>query len=335
MIALGEITNDIRDVSMKIIIFGGSGYIGTKLAEQALKDQWATEIVIADIAPSKLEGKPGITYVKCDVRKPIAFESSGEIEWIFNFAAIHREPGHRDEEYFETNISGAENVCSYAERVGCKNIYFTSSISVYGPTKTETSEDAPPCPITPYGGSKYPAELIHQSWQRCGNGRRLIIVRPGVVYGPADPGNIGRMIHAIKKGYFAFPGSMSVKKSYAYVYGLIDSIYFTVASKEASLVYNYVEYPTEELGFIAGEVKRFVGSKAPLISLPTSLLLPLAAIVQFIAGDKNPIHPTRVIKAGRPTHIKPQKLMNMGFEFKYDFRKSLEHWKKVNPNDFA
>ena len=51
---------------------------------------------------------------------------------IFNFAAVHRTPGHEDHEYFETNIRGAENVVAFAEKWNIKKIVFTSSIAPYG-----------------------------------------------------------------------------------------------------------------------------------------------------------------------------------------------------------
>ena len=47
----------------------------------------------------------------------------------------------------------------------------------------------------------------------------------------------------------------------------------------------------------SGPVKKFVGSKAPILSLPTSILLPAARMVQAVAGNKNPVHPVRVRKA--------------------------------------
>lgn len=320
----------------KAVIFGGSGFIGTFLAQHLLKNAEVEQVVLFDLKPSSLTNHPKIKYVQGDVRKPIdpAIVAGSAPDWIFNFAAVHREPGHEAYEYFETNIAGAENVCKFAEQVQCKNIYFTSSISVYGPTKGATSEESPICPISPYGGSKYPAELIHKTWLKGSPDHRLIIVRPGVVYGPNDPGNIGRMISAIRKGYFAFPGSMNIYKSYAYVFGLIDSIDFVIAANERLITYNYVEYPTETLGTIANDVKRFLNSKAPIVSLPLFLLLPAAHLVQLFLGKKNPIHPVRVKKVGMSTYIIPQKLIDMGFKFNYTFKSSLEHWKKFRAEDF-
>lgn len=322
-------------MSDSIVIFGGSGYIGTHLAKYALETGLAKKVVLADIRPSPIEKTPGIEYHKVDVRQPIPTSIVSESpSWIFNFAAVHREPGHKPIEYFDTNLKGANTVCDFATATGCKNIFFTSSISVYGPTSGPTDESSPICPISPYGGSKYPAELIHEKWMSSAPDRRLIIIRPGVVYGPEDPGNIGRMVMAIQKGYFAFPGSMNVYKSYAYIYGLLDSIRFTINSQERHVVYNYVETPTETLGTIANQVRKFVNSSTPIFSLPTSVLLPTAHIVQALAGSKNPVHPVRVRKASMSTHIVPAKLKSMGFDFKFTFASSLDHWRSVSPKDF-
>jgi len=317
-------------------MFGGAGFIGTHLARHFLATGRFRRVHIADIRPTSLTDLPGVSYSRIDVRAPIpAGLVDGSVDWVFNLAAIHREPGHEAYEYFETNIAGARNVCAYADAVECPNIYFTSSISVYGPTTGPTSETSPIRPTTPYGSSKYPAELIHEMWRRSGAGRRLIISRPGVVYGPGDPGNVMRMIRAIRKGYFAFPGSPTIKKSYAYIYGFLDSVDFTMARADQEIVYNYVETPTQTLGDLVAAVKRFLGCRALVLPLPLSLLVPASRWVQRLAGPTNPVHPVRVRKAATSTHIVPQTLLDMGFPFRYDFPASLQHWRKVSPEDFA
>jgi nucleoside-diphosphate-sugar epimerase len=316
------------------VIFGGAGYIGTHLAAHLLSTGQFDRVHLADInrPVSIIEN---VSASNTDVRQPIPPTLISERPtWIFNLAAIHREPGHEAHEYFDTNIAGARNVCAYAEAVGCEHIYFTSSISVYGPTNGPTAEDARICPTTPYGGSKFPAELIHEAWLASGPGRRLIVSRPGVVYGPGDPGNILRMIKAITRGYFAYPGSTAIHKSYAYIYGLLESIDFVMERDEEFIVYNYVEAPTEPLGELVRQTKAFVGSRAPVFSIPLAVLSPVAALAQFLLGPKNPIHPVRVRKAAMSTHIVPGELQRMGFEFRYPYMKSLEHWRSIAPQDF-
>ena len=319
------------------VLFGGTGFIGTHLARNFTEKDPNVRVFLCDIRPMKGEQIDNVEYVECDVRKSINDPKLLKLkpDWIFNLAAVHREPGHKAIEYFETNIPGAENVNEYAEKTGCNKIYFTSSIAVYGPCHSSTNEQKLPQPITPYGGSKYPAELIHIKWQEKQKNRRLIISRPGVVYGPGDPGNIMRMIKAIDKGYFFFPGSKNIYKSYAYIYGFIESIEFTMAQQEKLILYNYVEHPTETIGQIAEIVKNFLHRKTPIISLSKRLLVPVSWLMQAFFGKKNPIHPIRVKKASLPTHIVPQYLIDNNFNFKYDFKASLEHWKSVKPDDFA
>lgn len=318
------------------VIFGGAGFIGTHLALRLLATGRCDRVHLADIRPSPLAGTEGITTSLTDIRQAVpAGLVDTPPEWIFNFAAVHREPGHTPIEYFETNLAGARTVVAYAEAVDCRNIFFTSSISVYGPTEGPTDESAAICPVSPYGGSKYPAELIHERWQAMAPDRRLVVVRPGVIYGPGDPGNILRMIRAIRRGYFAFPGSPSVFKSYGYVEGLLDSVEFMMARPEPQLCYNYVEDPTEPLGDLVAHIKGHLKSRAPVAAVPLGVLVPMAAMVQTVMGDRAPIHPERVRKAARATHIVPQVLRDLDFQFRFDFATSLADWHSKAPEDFA
>ena len=215
---------------MNYIITGGTGFIGTHLTNLLNEVHpeakvWNLDIVkpgtpnpvVKNYKPAVKEGeKLGSTYIECDVRKPIVnlpFEPTPE-DVVFNFAAVHRTPGHEDREYFETNIRGAENVCAFAEKYGIKNMVFTSSIAPYGASEELKTEDTLPTPNTAYGISKLVAEKIHLAWQKGGNchtdptdltdgqttppngtppnlggERRLLIVRPGVVFGKGENGN--------------------------------------------------------------------------------------------------------------------------------------------------
>jgi nucleoside-diphosphate-sugar epimerase len=325
------------------IIFGGTGYIGMWTWKR-LRDHF-DRIILADIVPPAEPLPPGVVYQYCDIRQvidlsesldkaPESQEPTTQIEWIFNFAAVHREPGHAFEEYFDTNVPGAEHVVAFAEQHSVPNIFFTASIAVYGPTRSATDETKPKYPNSGYGISKLTAELIHERWAAAHPERRLVVCRPGVVYGPGDPGNILRMIRAVEKGLFFFPGNPKVYKSYAYIEGLLDSIEFTMAHPDKVIHYNYVETPTEPLSALIAHVEALRGKQSRVLSLPIWLLLPAAQVLQWLTKGRSPIHPKRVKKAAMPTHIIPQWLIDEGFNFRYDFRKSLEDWKQKSPQDF-
>lgn len=97
---------------MNYIIFGGTGFIGTHLI-QVLQTQsvrpndkiWAIDIVMPGeegVVPGVVEKIEGVEYIRCDVRETIQLPFTPTPEdWIFNFAAVHRTPGHRASEYFE------------------------------------------------------------------------------------------------------------------------------------------------------------------------------------------------------------------------------------------
>ena len=322
-------------MSKTAIIFGGSGYTGTQLARRLAERGWS-RVLLADRKPPTGPVPSGVEYRACDVREPID-RQIGVVaaDWIFNFAAIHREPGHGYEEYFDTNLPGARTVCDYAQLTGCDQLLFTSSIAVYGQIQRPTDERTPTYPDTAYGISKLCAEIIHQGWQHCAPGRRLVIVRPGVIYGPGEAGNITRMVHAIRKGVFVMPGDGSVRKSYAYIYGFIDSIEFMLTRPEPFLCYNYVERDTEPLRDLVAHVVALLGVRRPLLRVPRAVLVGIAHAVQIATHGRSPIHPVRVRKAGQSTHIVPAELVRLGFEFRYDFASSLRHWSGIAPDDFA
>jgi GlcNAc-P-P-Und epimerase len=317
------------------VIFGGSGYLGTHLAKHLLERDSSARVHIADIRPSPLEKERGVSVSETDVRDAIPPDlTPGSPAWIFNLAAVHREPGHKPHEYFATNLPGAENVCRYAEAAGCDRLFFSSSISVYGQVERPADEHAPICPNSAYGSSKYSAEWVHRAWLAGSRTRRLVICRPGVIFGPGDPGNVLRMIRAVKRGYFVFPGRRDIYKSYAYIYGLLDSIDFVMRRAEPLILYNYVDQPNEQIGQLVRTVKALVGGTFPVLGVPAHLLLPVAHLMTSTLGARTPIHPTRVRKAGTSTHIVPGWLLSAGFHFRYPFDAALDHWLHAAPADF-
>ena len=327
-----------------VFLFGGSGYIAHFLLKKLIATNKFDIYYVYDI--KKLSGfdseiKTGlIVFNLLDVRNPIELVTDNiqtKASWVFNFAAIHREPGHDQNEYFDTNINGAKNINTFLDKMNLKNLFFTSSIAPYGRSLQQRTEESALYPETPYGISKGMAELIHENWACKEEDRRLVIVRPSVIYGPNDPGNVYRMIKALKKGTFLIPGKGDVVKAYGYVYGLVDSMLFVMGKQEKIITYNYAENPIENLKKMTKIVREQFNYKRPVFSVPIKALVVVAFFIgnalKFV-GKKSDIHPVRVRKAGFPTNIKPQYLIDNGFEFKYTFKKSLIHWAKESPENF-
>jgi GlcNAc-P-P-Und epimerase len=320
---------------LRIVIFGGTGFIGSAIAERWSRSGLATEIVLVDIVSPRNPLPPGVRFVETDVRKKIGSELTKlEPDWIINLAAVHREPGHKASEYYETNILGAQNICQYASLVECKRILFTSSISVYGASPNGASEESPTVPNTPYGGSKLGAELIHRLWLSEQNGRRLVIMRPGVIFGPGDPGNILRMYKAIKAGFFVLPGDPQVRKSYAYIDSLIDGFQFLMARDDALVTANFAQPGAETIKELSEIMSSAAGRVPRVVKVPIAPLVMVSHLMQWVTNGKSPIHPVRVRKVSKPTYVEPRELIELGFKFNYPMKVALEVWRTNSPDDF-
>jgi len=331
---------------MNYIITGGTGFIGTHLTNLLLEVHpeakvWNLDIVrpgtsnpvVKNYKPAVREGeKLGSTWVECDVRKPIEnlpFTPTPD-DVIFNFAAVHRTPGHEDIEYFETNIRGAENVCAFAEKYGIKQMVFTSSIAPYGASEHLKTESTLPTPNTPYGISKLVAEKIHIAWQKGGADRKLTIVRPGVVFGRGENGNFSRLYWGIRKHTFAYPGRKDTIKACIYVKELVRFILWNVEERNTSFdIYNCTFEPAYTIEQIVTAMKKITGLKQSVPYIPNSIIVPMAVCAKLV-GSPMGICPARVKKLQISTNISGKYLKNSGYQFKWSFEEALHDWYKDN-----
>ena len=333
---------------MNYIITGGTGFIGTHLTNLILAKHpdakvWNLDIVtpgtpnpvVKNYKPAVREGeKLGSTFVECDVRKPIGelpFTPSPD-DVIFNFAAVHRTPGHEDKEYFETNIRGAENVCAFAEKYGIKNMVFTSSIAPYGASEELKTEESLPTPNTAYGISKLVAEKIHLAWQKGGDGRKLTIVRPGVVFGRGENGNFSRLYWGIRKHTFAYPGRKDTIKACIYVKELVRFILWNVEKRESAFdIYNCTYEPAYTIEEIVKAMKYVTGLTQAVPYIPNSVIMPMAVGAKLL-GSPMGICPARVKKLQISTNICGKKMKESGYQFRYTFEEALKDWFADNKN---
>lgn len=334
------------------VLFGGSGFIGTHLAAAMMSAKVADEIVLADLVVPQENLMPEVLkqaqrngklrFVKVDVRQPIDnSQLPSNADLIVNLAAVHREPGHEAFEYFETNVPGAENVCAWAEKVNCNYIVFTSSISVYGPTDQAKDESSPLEPTSPYGTSKLAAEQLHQLWLKGKEGRKLLIVRPGVIFGSGEHGNVTRMLRGILGRYFMYTGNRRTRKSGGYVKELCNSILWMMEqqlSQNSSLqVFNFTMSPVPTVQEYVEGIEKVSGMRHIIPSLPLFLLLPTAYVMHGVSkvfGIKLPVDPTRVRKADRSNNILPTVLQKANYKYQYNFEQAFTDWKKDNPSDW-
>ena len=317
---------------MNILITGSSGFIANYLI-QCLKDK-------NNIYGFDLE-KSTNTILIHDIRKKIEeFNFAKRIDLIINLAAVHREPGHQSTEYFDTNILGAENVTEFAEKVRCNRIIFTSSISPYGIEDKLKHEETIPCPNTPYGSSKLVAEKIHIAWQNRDIKKRILtIVRPGVVFGKGEGGNMSRLVKLIHKNFFFYMGNKNTRKAGIYVKELVNQILW-VHEKQVNnklpkiTLFNATMWPNPSISDYVNTVKKVAGIKRFVPSVPYWFLMSFGFIFEFFfksIGKQNPFSPVRLRKLVRSNLVKPSFLLKNKYKPIYTLRSALDDWKKEDP----
>ncbi|OZB49075.1 MAG: hypothetical protein B7X60_02330 [Polynucleobacter sp. 39-45-136] len=336
-----------------IVIFGGTGFIGGFFSQFLLSRGYADKIYIIDIesADCKLSEfrKKQITqdarieYVRGDIRNSLDWLNISEpVTLVANFAAIHREPGHENHEYFETNLLGAENVCKFAEQAGCQSIIFTSSISPYGVSESTKDESTVPIPLTAYGSSKLVAEKIHQIWQaKDVHNRRLVIARPGVVFGPGEGGNVSRLIKAVIHRYFFFMGNENTRKAGVYVKELCNAMWWVLQEQEKNgetvSLFNMSMNPGPSIGEYVKAVCKTQGIIRFIPTLPYKALMGIAYAIDALAkpfGIKHPFSPVRIRKLVRSNNIIPTYLVEHGYQFEYSLDSAFADWKKSCPDEW-
>ena len=333
------------------IIFGGSGFIGTFFAQYLIEEHNFSKVYLYDLEDiteknssfrrSVIDRYSQIIIVHGNVKDPIKWMPSKPIDLIANFAAVHREPGHKDYEYYECNIQGAENVCNWAAKLNCSKIIFTSSIAPYGPSEDIRDEQSIPVPTSAYGGSKLAAEKIHQIWQAKEEQRQLVIVRPGVVFGPGEGGNVSRLIKAVRKRYFFYMANRDTRKAGIYVKELCRAMMWVLNSKKAKsdgiTLFNMSMNPGPSIEEYVNSIARIAKIKVWIPNAPSSLLFIIAYLIDFIAkplGIEHPFSPVRIRKLIRSNNVLPTYLVENGYEYKYTLDEAFADWKKDCPEEW-
>lgn len=312
----------------KALVIGGSGFIGGHLVRRLVRQ--GVDVTVGDITPPGRMVR-GARYVHLDARSAAEADiAADEDTVIYNLAAVHRTPGHASEEYFETNVGGAHQIARLAERRGVRRIVFTSSIAVYGPREERMDEAASPLPASSYGWSKLLAEGVFQDWARADDGRRLVTVRPAVIFGPGEGGNFTRLAAALRRRAFAYPGRRDTIKGCAYVKDLVESMEFALSLDRPEFLYNLAYPEPYTIEAICEAFHRAGDLPRPLGSLPAGLLNLAARPFEGLEklGVNLGVNRARIAKLTRSTHVAPQRLMDLGYEFPRDLAAALADWRR-------
>lgn len=316
---------------MKILITGGSGFIGTNLLSLLVKV--GHEVLNIDLTAPKLDSQLQY-WRKCDIRN---YKSLKEIlekfspEYIIHLAA---DLGMQDAPLsaFDTNTIGVKNLVAITNEIqSVHRILYTSSLLVcrngYLPSSNKDY-----CPPNTYGESKVIGEEIVTMNSAKAN---WVIVRPTSVWGPWFNYSYRKFFKLVDRGYYFQPGRFSPIKPICFVGNTCHMIHQLLLSNDYdvnSKIFYLADYPPCTTKDWADTIRRVLGKRGSSRIIPV-IILRFAAILGDslrLWGVQDPVFSSFRLKnmltgANYPTEELSRIVGNLPYSLEDGVKQTL-HW---------
>jgi len=314
-----------------IQVIGGSGFVGSFLLQE-LKD-----FKVSNLDKNTSPFFNEITTIG-NIRKKDDLTFSKEVSSVVLLAAEHRDDVSPTSLYYDVNVEGTRNVLEAMDKSGIKNLIFTSSVAIYGLNKDNPDENYDQDPFNHYGKSKWEAELVIKEWyEKDSTNKSVTILRPTVIFGERNRGNVYNLLKQISSGKFIMIGKGKNKKSMAYVGNVVRFIKDRLDKKEIGYkVFNYVDKPDFSMNELVSVIEQKMNLNIPKFRIPYWAGMVGGYFFDFfskITGKKLSVSSVRVKKFCKTTQFNATKAHNL-FDAPYSLKdgidKTLEH-EFINP----
>jgi GlcNAc-P-P-Und epimerase len=306
----------LRENVMPVFVTGGAGFLGSEICKKLSNE--GISHTIYDRKYPRFKSKY-TNYVQGDIRDLDRLISAiKQHQDIIHLAAEWNDVGVTDHEYNTTNVDGTKNIADAAENNNIKSIIFASSTSVYkfeddnynAYGENDAAKD-PPCI---YGKTKAAGEDILRSWQSKSKSKNLKIIRPSVIYGPYNRGNVFNLIKQIKSRFFILPRKYDVVKSIAYVENVANFFIYLLMNETSDTVYNYCDNPSLNTYELVQKINQLFSHKTTLINVNPKILIKMSSLLDYFPGKiKNKFGSMKVKKFLRPTYLSNELAFKTGF----------------------
>jgi nucleoside-diphosphate-sugar epimerase len=280
-----------------ILVTGATGFTGGNLARRLAAQGESVRALVRDAAKARpleaagIDARVGQLTSLDDV-----LAAARGCERIYHIAAVFRTAGHPDSYYREVNIGGVENVLEAARRLDCERVVHCSTGGVHGHiANPPASETYPFGPGDIYQRTKLEGELAAQAAAR--RGQRVVIVRPGPIYGEGDLRFL-KLYRAVARGVFVMIGTGTPKLHMVHIDDLVDGI-LLCGSAEAAIGEVFIlagpEAPT--LNEIVRHIAQALGVAPPRWRIPVWPVKAAGALCEAVCVPlriEPPLHRRRV-----------------------------------------
>lgn len=309
---------------MNITMIGASGFVGTRLLDLLSKD---AEYKLKNIDLEHSHFFDGLTEIG-DVRDSaqLADKLKGA-DVVVLLAAKHRDDVTPVSLYYDTNVGGMKATLEAMEKDGIKRLIFFSSVAVYGLNKDNPNEESPKDPFNQYGKSKWEAEKVLQEWYKTHKDWNIDIIRPTVIFGERNRGNVYNLLKQISSGKFLMVGNGRNVKSMAYVGNVVAFVKYMIDNvSEGYNEFNYIDKPDVNMNDLVNNVEHVLGKHIPSTHFPYWLGMLGGYCFDLLAkltGKKLAISSVRVKKFCAVTQFDSSKAMSSGFVPPYSLKEGL------------
>jgi len=324
-------------VRKRILITGGSGLIGRAVAERLLQNanndlklqvrgaSNARAVVGDSLDLTKLRLEEA-DFTRVGDREMRLLSKGADI--IVHAAGLVHQPDAPYQEYEVINVRATQLLAEAAVVNKVKTLIFLSSSAVYGPGPFDRiSEEGPLKAVTPYAVSKMTSENFLQTIQGI---PKIVILRPSLVFGEGDRGNLLSLMRNIKSNKYKHIGSADTAKSVIYSKDLAEAIYLCINNLPDGFhifnVANPEPMPVRQLADSIAKCLRDSGLDVKKIaSVPEGVFRIGVKAAELFMQDKAPISMDQVNKLTTTTTTNIGKLVaQTGFQPKTSLESALQ-----------
>lgn len=309
---------------MRCTLIGGSGFIGTRLIECLRATHDVRNI---DLRHSQAyDDCTAIGDVRDEARLTELLQGT---DTVILLAAEHHDNVTPHSLYYDVNVNGMKATLAAMEKAGVRHIVFFSTVAVYGLNLTAAPDEKAPChPFNHYGRSKYEAEQLLEKWTAARPDRSACVIRPSVVFGEDNRGNVYNLLHLLASPYFMMIGKGRNKKSMAYVGNIVEFVSHLLDNvTEGYQVFNYADSPDLTMRQLVDFAAEALGRTSRLLTIPRWLAVAGGHVLDTVAtlmGRKFPISAVRIRKFCTTTRYDTTKAARSGFTAPFSLRESLQ-----------